>query len=112
MAVIPKELVHPVKLTSSPVTYYTAYKCRTIIDKCTIHSHDTVNRNVIISIVSSGGDVSESILVQRSIAPGETYLCPEVVGHDLDSQSTIVATCEGEGSFVDLRVSGREITGI
>ena len=112
MAVTVKELVHPVYLTNVNVTYYTANKCRTLIDKCTVRNNDFVNQIVIISLLTAGGDTAPSVILTRSLAPGETYLCPEVVGHELDSGSSITAQTLVGDAHVALRVSGREVTGI
>ena len=107
MAVIVKELVTTTELTNVLVTYYTAANCRTLVDKCTIFNNNTFNVGIVLSL---GGTI-----IKRTIAPKETYLCPEAVGHCIDNGDKLEASTDsgGEGgSGVFLRVSGREVTGI
>ena len=113
MAVVPKQLVPSTLLLSAPSSVYTAANCRTLCDKVTLHNSDATNRNVYVAIVAVGGTPSTSLLVSRTIAPNETYLCPEVVGHDLNPGGALYAwTDVGEGVHVYITVSGREVTGI
>jgi hypothetical protein len=43
------------------------------------------------------------------VQPDETYLCPELVGHVLDS-GAFISTIASAGAALTLRVSGREIS--
>lgn len=113
MAVVPKQLVPSTLLNSVATSLYTAANCRTLCDKVTLHNSDATNRNVYVALVAFGGSPTTSLLVSRTIAPNETYLCPEVVGHDLNPGGALYAwTDAGEGVHVYLTFSGREVTGI
>jgi hypothetical protein len=70
-----------------------------------------VNRTFSVNLVTSGGSPSNSNLVidDRTVVPGETYLCPELVGQSLESGG-FISTIASAATALTLRVSGREIT--
>lgn len=113
MAVNPKTLVSSQQLTNSNATYYTATNVRTIIDKMTVCNTTAGAVTVTIDLVDSGGSagVTERVISARSIAAGETYTCPEVVGHILNSGDSIQGLA-GAGTSITIRASGREVTGV
>jgi hypothetical protein len=45
----------------------------------------------------------------KSLAAGETYTFPEIVGHYLENGGYI-STLAGTGSAINIRASGREVT--
>jgi hypothetical protein len=112
MAVTPKTLVESQQLTNSNATYYTATNVRTIIDKMTLCNTTGGAVTATIDLVDSGGSagVTERIISARSLAAGETYTCPEAVGHVLDSGDTIQGLASANTS-ITIRVSGREVSG-
>lgn len=111
MSVTPKTLIDSQQIANSATTYYTATNVRTIIDKFTVCNTTAGAVTVTVDIVDSGGSsgVTERIISARSIAAGETYTCPEVVGHILDSGDFIAALASAATSLT-LRASGREVT--
>ena len=113
MAVTPKPLVASQQLTNSNASYYTATNVKTIIDKCTLCNTTAGAVTATIDVVDSGGSagVTERLISARSIAAGETYVCPEVVGHILASGDTIQGLCSASTSLT-IRVSGREFSGV
>jgi hypothetical protein len=114
MAVInPKALVASQQLTNSNATYYTATNTRAIIDKMTLCNTTGGPITATIDLVDSGGSagVTERIISARSLAAGETYTCPEAVGHILNAGDTIQGLASANTS-ITIRVSGREVTGI
>jgi hypothetical protein len=64
-----------------------------------------------VNLVTSGGSAGNSNLVidDRTVVPGETYLCPELVGQALESGG-FISTIASAATALTLRVSGREIT--
>lgn len=110
MAVVAKALIETQQLTAANATYYTAVNVRTIIDKMTLCNTTANAVAVTIDTVKSGGTSGavERVISSRSIAPGETYLCPEVVGHILNTGDSI----QGLGALITIRASGREISGL
>ena len=84
MAITPATLCE-LKLVAGVGVAYTSTGVTTLLDKCT-----------------------HTIISGRSIAAGETYMCPEVVGHILESGATL----RGSGLDVTLRASGRQVSGV
>ena len=111
MIVIVKTLVAPKQMEIAQTTQYTANSARALIDKATVTNTDTVNRTFSVNLVQSGGTASNSNLIidDRTVVPGETYLCPELIGQALDS-GAFISTIASAASALTLRVSGREIT--
>lgn len=110
MSVTPKVLVAPVLLVVGTTDRYTA-PVATIIDKATVTNTDTVNRNFTVYLVSSGTGVSTTnILVDAvNVVPGETYLCPELVGQILNPGDKITTEASAANAL-SMRVSGRQVT--
>lgn len=111
MTVTVKVLVPPLQLQNTQTTQYTATNCKTIIDKATITNTDTVNRTVSVNLVTVSGSAGNSNLVidDKTIVPGETYLCPELVGQALEPGG-FISTIASAATALTFRVSGREIT--
>jgi len=113
MAVTAKTLIASQQLTGSNATYYTSTNIRTIIDKFTLCNTTAGAITATIDIVDSGGTagVTERLISARSIAAGETYICPEVVGHILNSGDTIQGLASAATS-ITIRASGRVVSGL
>jgi hypothetical protein len=111
MAVTVKTLIPPKQAEDSQTTQYTASGCRAIIDKFTATNTSGSNVTLSVNLVSSGGssDASNLIVDARSIAPSDTYLCPELVGQVLEP-SAFISTLAGAGSSLTITASGREVT--
>jgi hypothetical protein len=111
MTVTVKTLIPPKQLEATQTTQYTATVVKAIIDKATVTNTDTVNRTFSVNIVQSGGSATNANLIidDRTVIPGETYLCPELVGHELDP-GAFISTIASAATALTLRVSGREIT--
>lgn len=111
MTVIVKVLVPPKQMEATQTTQYTATNAKAIIDKATVTNTDTVNRTFSVNLVTSGGSAGNSNLVidDRTVVPGETYLCQELVGQALESGS-FISTIASAATALTLRVSGREVT--
>lgn len=111
MAVTVKNLVPAKQLESSQTAQYTAVNCKTIIDKATVTNTNTTNVTVSVNLIASGGSAGNSNLVvkTRSIVPGETYLCPELVGQVLEAGG-FISTLASSATSLTFAVSGREIT--
>ena len=111
MTVTVKTLVAPLQMQATQTTQYTATLAKALIDKATVTNTDTVNRSFSVNLVQSGGTAGNANLIidDRTVVPGETYLCPELVGHELDP-GAIISTIASAATALTLRVSGREIT--
>lgn len=111
MTVTPKTLVPPKQMESTDTTQYTATNCKALIDKATVTNTDTSNQTFSVNLVQSGGSVGVDNLIidERTVVPGETYTCPELIGHELDP-GAFISTIASSATSLTLRVSGREIT--
>lgn len=111
MAVTVKVLVPPLQITNAQTTQYTATAVKAIIDKATVTNTDTVNRTFSVNLVTVGGSASNSNLVidDKTVVPGETYLCPELVGQGLEP-GEFISTIASANTALTFRVTGREIS--
>ena len=111
MTVIVKTLVPPKQMEAVQTTQYTATAAKALIDKATVTNTDTVNRTFSVNLVQVGGVAGNANLIidDRSVVPGETYLCPELVGQELDP-GAFISTNASNATSLTLRISGREIT--
>lgn len=112
MAVLVKGIIPSQQLTGSNATYYTSTNIQTIIDKMTVCNTTGGAVTLTIDLVDSGGTagVTERVISARSIAAGETYTCPEVVGHVLNAGDTIQGLA-GSAASLTIRASGRQVSG-
>lgn len=111
MAVTTKTLVPSKQAENVQTTQYTAENCTAIIDSVKVTN--TTASNVLFSanLVTAAGvaGADNRMLGPRSIAPNETYACPELVGQAL-MPGDFLSTLAGAAASLTLRVTGREIT--
>jgi len=104
--IIPRKYVE-----AAQASQYTADNVRCVIDKFTV-TNVTAN-NVVFStnLVASGDSPADDNLVldARTIAPGETYNCPELVGQVIENGG-FISTLAGTASALTISAAGREIT--
>ena len=111
MSVTIKVLIPAKQAENAQTTQYTATNCKAIIDKFTITNTSAGNVTISVNLVTSGGAPAASNLIMdtRSIAPDETYTCPELVGQAIE-QSGFISTIASAATSLTIRASGREIT--
>lgn len=111
MAAVGKALAFNQQIAAAATTYYTATNVTARLDKCTVVNNDTVARTFSIYLVPSAGTagVTNNVIATRSINVGETYTCPEVVGHWLNNGQFLAAIADVAAKLT-LRVSGIEVT--
>lgn len=111
MSVLVKTLIPSKQAENAQTTQYTAVNCRTIIDKFTITNTNTTNVTISVNLVTSGGTAGlvNRIVDTRSVAPDETYTCPELVGQVLEP-GAFISTIASAATSLTIRASGREIT--
>jgi len=111
MAVTVKNIIPAKQAENTQTTQYTATGCRTYIDKFTVTNTSAANVAFSVNLVASGGSAGASNLVldEKNIVPGETYLCPELVGQVLEPGG-FISTLAGAATSLTIRASGREIT--
>jgi len=110
MAVVVKELIPPKQAEALQTTQYTASNAKAVIDKFTVTNTSANNVSISVNLVDSGGSAGNSNLIvkTRTLAPSETYTCPELVGQVLDV-GAFISTLASTGTSLTIRASGREI---
>jgi hypothetical protein len=112
MTVQAKVLITAVQAAGVETTQYTApANTRTIIDKFTGTNTTAGAVTLTVKLVLSGGaaGASNTIVSAKSLAPGECYTFPELVGHVLGA-GDFISTLAGAATSITIRASGREIT--
>jgi hypothetical protein len=110
MSVVAKPLFTAAYASNAQTTVYTVpTSVRTIIDKCGAYNGTGIAATLAINLIPYAGSAGASNLVMtKSIAPGEAYVFPEVVGHVLEAGAAI-SVLAGTASAIVLRISGREV---
>lgn len=110
MTVTAKVLIAAKLLENSQTVQYTVSGARAVIDKATVTNTSGNNVTLSVNLVTAAASEAASNLVidDKVIFPGETYLCPELVGHVIDPGGYISAIAGASGAL-SMRVSGREI---
>lgn len=110
MTVTAKCLIESKYAENAQTAQYTASGVRAIIDKFTGYNGTAGAVTLTVSLVASGGTASaDEIIVSKSIAAGETYTFPELVGQVLNSGG-FISTLASAATSIVIRVSGRETT--
>lgn len=111
MTVTAKPIINPVQVAVAQTTQYTTPAgIRTIIDKFTATNPTGAPSTITVNLVASGNAAGATNVITsaKTLAPGEVYTFPEIVGHVLnpgDFISTAATTLA-----LNLRASGREIS--
>lgn len=91
-------------------TQYTATNVKTIIDKYSVTNISGAGVTFVVNLCANGTSASSSNKVlSKTIAAGQTYNCPELVGQVLNS-GDFISTIAGSASALVMRASGREIS--
>lgn len=95
---------------NAQTTQYTSpNKIATIIDKFTARNYSGAAVTLSVNIVTSGGAAASSnLVVSYTLAAGETYIFPEVVGQYLEP-GDFISTLAGAATSVSIRACGRQI---
>lgn len=96
---------------NSQTGQYTSDNAKTVIDKFTVTNVTTNNIDFSANLVANGDTAANDNLVlnSRTIAAGETYTCPELVGQTLEAGG-FISTLAGAASSLVISASGRVIT--
>ena len=104
-------LVPPTPLTASDAVYYLALAVTSAkIGRAVFSNIDTAAHTVTANIVPTSGSASAAnqIINARSLAPGETYVSPELAGAVVPPGSSLHALADTAAKVV-LMVSGLTI---
>lgn len=112
MAVIAKPLFNALLAQAAETTQYTTPTgTRTVIDKFTGTNTSAVAAALTVKLVpfSVLAGTSNVIVSAKTLAPGEAYTFPEVVGHVLNT-GDFISTLATTGGVIVIRASGREVS--
>lgn len=112
MAVTAKALFQPLQAQNAETSQYvTPAGTRTIIDKFTGTNTTGAVATLTVKLVPSGGaaGVGNTIVSAKTLAAGEAYTFPEVVGHVLNP-GDFISTLAGTAAAITIRSSGREVS--
>jgi len=111
MAVIARALFEPLQASNAETTQYTSAGVRTIIDKFTGTNTTGGAVTLTVKLVASGGaaGAGNTIVSAKSLAAGECYTFPEVVGHVLES-GDFISTLASASASITIRASGRQVS--
>ena len=111
MTVTVKNIIPSKIAESSQTTQYTATNVTTIIDKFTATNYSAGAVTLSVNLVTSGDTAGNQNLVvkTKSLAAGETYTFPEIVGQSL-APSGFISTIASAATSISIRASGREVT--
>ena len=108
MTVTVRNLI-PAKFAENTQTgQYSTVNLRAVIDKFSATNNGSAAVLFSVNIYNSSVATSNRIINQRSIMPGETYNCPELVGQVLENGYTLSTLCD-TASALTIAASGREI---
>ena len=104
-------LVQAKQIEAVDTDQYTSTNCRTIIDNAKVTNVTSGYVTLTAYAVANGGSAgaSTTFISAKSIAPGETYHCPELVGQVLENGDKITMKASAATSL-NLRMSGRKVT--
>jgi len=111
MTVTVKTLVAGSQLTGSAATYYTApANTKAIIHNMTLTNTTGGAITATVHVIDTGATetVSNMCISARSIAAGETYKCPEVIGKTMSATGTIRALA-GSATSITIQAHGVEV---
>lgn len=111
MAVTVKNIIPRGYAIASDTNQYTASNCKTIIDKFTVTNVSAANETLTVNLVALLGTpgAANAVLSLKSVAPGETYTCPELVGQVIEDGG-FISTLASDATSLVISATGREIT--
>ena len=111
MTVTVKNIIPAKNAESAQTTQYTATNVTTIIDKFTATNYSAGAVTLSVNLVTVGDTAGNQNLVTKtkSLAAGETYSFPEIVGQVL-APSGFISTLASAATSINIRASGREVT--
>lgn len=107
-----KTLVAGSQLAATASTYYTApANTKAIIHNMTLTNTTANAVTATVHVIDTGASETalNMCISARTIAPGETYRCPEVVGKTMSATGTIRALA-GSATAISIQAHGVEVT--
>jgi len=97
-------------MSSTQTTQYTSAGFKTVVSKLTVTNTGTSNTVFNVNLVSAKDTPNSGNLIisQRTIAPKETYTCPEMVGQVIGVNGYI-STSAGSSGTLTISAAGDQI---
>jgi hypothetical protein len=111
MAITVKNIIPRKFAEDTQTTQYTAVNCKTVIDKFTATNVSAASVIISVNLVSSGGVAtpSNAVTYNKTIAVGEVYNFPELIGQVLEAGG-FISLVVNTTLALTVSASGREIT--
>jgi hypothetical protein len=111
MSITPTVLIAPQQLTNAVASYYTSTNIKTRIDKLSITNPTGSAATATLYLVPAAGaaNAGTTITSAKSVAPGETWNCPDMVSQILLAGGTIQAVAS-VGATLTISSAGVLIT--
>ena len=105
------ELIPSKQIETDATSQYTAENVTARIGAFTATNTGASAASLSVYLVQSGQSVAAgtTIIQNRLISPGETYRCPELIGHVIESGGQVY-TSASLGATITVRASGVEIS--
>jgi hypothetical protein len=112
MATVAQALLVPAtQLTASDAAYYTTPALTTAkIGRAVFCNTDTSARTITMNIASGASTAANTVISARTLAPGETYVSPELAGAVLPAGFALRGLASA-AALVTIAVSGIVVTG-
>jgi hypothetical protein len=111
MTVNVRALIPAKQAEATQTMQYTASGVRTIIDKFTGTNTTAGAVTLSVNLVTAADTAADRNLIvkTKSLAAGETYTFPEIVGQVLEPAG-FISTIAGAATSITIRASGREVS--
>jgi hypothetical protein len=112
MSVRTKVLIASKIAENSQTTQYTTPTgVVSMVDKFTATNYSGSAATLSVNLVTSGDTAGNQNLINKTktLQPNETYMFPELVGHNLEAGG-FISTIAGTALAINIRCSGREVT--
>ena len=106
-----KNIIPRKQAENAQTTQYTATNCKTVIDKFSATNTTAGAVTISVNLVVLGGSAATSNLIvqAKSLAAGECYTFPELVGQSLEPGG-FISTLASAATSLTISSTGREIT--
>ena len=100
------QMVAPQAMLGSDASYFKCPASTTAkIGRAIFYNSDSLVHTITVNVTTGGGATTPTTLLVRSVAPGETYVSPELAGVVIPPISELRGTCDTT-AVVNIEVSG------
>ena len=109
--IIPSKLMESSQAEQFVVSAPQANTVQVVLDACVVTNIGSVAATFNFNLIPNNGSVSTSnrLINQKRLEPGESYLCPELLGQVLE-EGAVISTLASASNTLAFSLSGRQIT--